>query len=370
MTIDTSFTPTADLELQLLGLWNKFLNRSDLTIDDDFFESGGDSLLATELLFEVERLMQDAIPPSILFETGTVRDLARRLAGTRTPQLTVKVGGEKGRLFLFFHGDFNHGGLSVRNFSTMLGADRPVLAIAPHGMDGQPLPASIEQMAAERLPLILDAQPRGPYLLGGHCNGALVAFETARLLVRAGHTVDLLVMIDPVTLSYWRYIRPVLLAQRFARRTVGLNADRDENSLVVAWSKLRQFETDYRTGRLSVRWKKSLSKQWKAVRRRLRLKRPVRAAAPRPADLIISRRPKVNTEAKTKRDRAYAHVLSEYNPAPLDVPVLFVALGYDGRPWRRISQKVEIIDAPGHHKPGPAIIDRVRARLDALDACP
>ena len=43
MITDTSFTPLANLESQLLGLWNKFLNRSDLTIVDDFFESGGDS---------------------------------------------------------------------------------------------------------------------------------------------------------------------------------------------------------------------------------------------------------------------------------------------------------------------------------------
>ena len=49
---------------------------------------------------------------------------------------------------------------------------------------GQSLPASIEEMAAERLPLILEAQPEGPYLIGGHCNGALVAFEAARKLVR------------------------------------------------------------------------------------------------------------------------------------------------------------------------------------------
>ena len=56
MTIDTSFTPVANLEVQLLGLWNKFLNRSDLTIDDDFFESGGDFLLATELLFKSNAL--------------------------------------------------------------------------------------------------------------------------------------------------------------------------------------------------------------------------------------------------------------------------------------------------------------------------
>ena len=365
MTIDTSFTPVANLESQLLGLWNKFLNRSDLTIDDDFFESGGDSLLATELLFEVERLIQDAIPPSILFETGTVRDLARRLGEKSTPQLAVRVGGERGRLFHFFHGDFNHGGLSVRNFATMLGPARPILAIAPHGMDGQRLPASIEQMAAERLPLILDAQPRGPYLLGGHCNGALVAFETSRLLVEAGHIVDLLVMIDPVTLSYWRYIRPLLLAQRFVRRALGRAEDGSENSLNLAWSRLRQFETDYRTGRLLGRWKKSLTKQRKAIARRLRIARPARATTSRDVE---SRRAKLEPAVKTGRMRAYAGILSKYNPARLDVPILYVALGYSGRRWRRISKKIEFIDAPGHHKPGPAILDRVRARLDALDA--
>ena len=56
MTANTSFALEPSLELELLRLWNKFLNRSDLTVDDDLFESGGDSLLATELLIEVERL--------------------------------------------------------------------------------------------------------------------------------------------------------------------------------------------------------------------------------------------------------------------------------------------------------------------------
>jgi oxalate---CoA ligase len=79
MTADTSFALEPSLELELLRLWNKFLNRSDLTIDDDFFESGGDSLLATDLLLEVEQLTQKVISLSILFETGTVRGMAKRL---------------------------------------------------------------------------------------------------------------------------------------------------------------------------------------------------------------------------------------------------------------------------------------------------
>jgi oxalate---CoA ligase len=80
MKDDKSFAPQSSLESELLGLWNKVLNRSDLTIDDDFFESGGDSLLATDLLLEVEQLTQKVISLSILFETGTVRGMANRLA--------------------------------------------------------------------------------------------------------------------------------------------------------------------------------------------------------------------------------------------------------------------------------------------------
>ena len=80
MNVDTSYGPPPSLEPELLQLWNKFLNRSDLTIEDDFFERGGDSLLATELLIEVERLTQATVPPSILFETGTVRRFAEWLS--------------------------------------------------------------------------------------------------------------------------------------------------------------------------------------------------------------------------------------------------------------------------------------------------
>ena len=365
MAIYTSFTSVADLESELLLLWNKFLNRSDLTIDDDFFESGGDSLLAIELLFEVERLTQDTIPPSILFETGTVRQLAKRLTGNVTPHLAVRIGDGKGRLFHFFHGDFNNGGLSVRKLATMLGPDRPMLAIAPHGMDGSRLPASIEEMAAERLPLILEAQSRGPYFLGGHCNGALVAFETSRLLIKAGHTVDLVVMIDPVTVSLRRSGRLFLLALNLAQRAAGFAPDERQNSLDRAWSRLARLERDLRSGRLVGRWKKSWNKQWKG-----RLGMGRRVARSRGFKGITS--PDNTASAKrdreSERTRAYVRVLSAYYPSRLEVPILYVALSHSGRGWRRISPEIEVIDVPGLHKPMAAIVERVRARLDALDA--
>jgi thioesterase domain-containing protein len=79
----------------------------------------------------------------------------------------------------------------------LFGPDYPIISIDPHGRYGEPIPPSIEEMAADRLPLILETQASGPFLLGGQCNGALVAFEVARLLMAAGHKVDLVAMVDP-----------------------------------------------------------------------------------------------------------------------------------------------------------------------------
>jgi acyl-CoA synthetase (AMP-forming)/AMP-acid ligase II len=50
------------LEHELLRIWRSLLKRDDLTIDDDFFESGGDSLLAIEMLLELEKAAGYPLP--------------------------------------------------------------------------------------------------------------------------------------------------------------------------------------------------------------------------------------------------------------------------------------------------------------------
>jgi hypothetical protein len=54
-------------------------------------------------------------------------------------------------------------------------------------------------MAAACRSALSAERPRGTIRLGGFCNGALVAFETVRLLNRAGWEVELVAMIDPPT---------------------------------------------------------------------------------------------------------------------------------------------------------------------------
>ncbi len=51
-------------------------------------------------------------------------------------------------------------------------------------------------MAAHYLKEIRELFPNGPYLIGGHSFGGLVAYEMALQLQRQGHKAALVVMID------------------------------------------------------------------------------------------------------------------------------------------------------------------------------
>lgn len=191
----------AQLRAELLSLWQGLLKSNDLTIDDDFFEAGGDSLLATEMSFQVEERLGIAIPDSLLFEASTIAKLAEELSRVEDIERKVvyRVGGAAHLPALFFyHGDWTNGGFYLADLARSLGPELSLVAVAPHGMKGEEIPTSLQDMAADRLPKILALQPQGRFRLGGHCVGGMVAFETARLLIASGHEVELVTMVDPI----------------------------------------------------------------------------------------------------------------------------------------------------------------------------
>jgi pimeloyl-ACP methyl ester carboxylesterase len=200
MTEETFGDGPDRLRADILRIWSRLLETSDLSIDDDFFDKGGDSFLATELMLELRQVTGKALPDSLLFESSTVRSLAQRLSQKESPQpkAAVRVGAasDGAAPLLFFHGDWTRGGFYVEHLARKLGPEISLIAVAPHGPGGEPIPPSIEDMAADRLPAILAAQPTGPYRLAGHCVGGIVALETARLLMKLNHKVETVVMID------------------------------------------------------------------------------------------------------------------------------------------------------------------------------
>src|SRR5262249_11951664 len=87
--------------------------------------------------------------------------------------------------------------LSYRLLAQHLGADQPVWGLQAQGLDRNQAPSgSIEDMAALYLKVIRAQQPEGPYYMGGHSLGALIAFEMAQRLHSQGQRVALLLVLD------------------------------------------------------------------------------------------------------------------------------------------------------------------------------
>ena len=207
--------PASDLHQNLvpsslIEVWSRLLKYSPVGIDDDFFEKGGDSLLAMELLAELDQLSGRKVSPSILFEASTIGQIALALSEQdKLSERRIHQLSPQGRRIplVFFHGDPGGGGNYVKRVAAALGSDQPIFAVQPHGARNEPVPHSIEAMALYLLPPIIMAQPQGPYRLCGYCTSGLVAFEVARLLVAAGKQVDMVIIIDLPTANARRSVQ-------------------------------------------------------------------------------------------------------------------------------------------------------------------
>jgi thioesterase domain-containing protein len=198
LDIEHYVRPRDPLERQLTEIWEDILKVHPIGICDNFFEIGGNSLSSIRMVDRTERMIGRKIPLTAMFEKPTVEHLAALLLKQETDNAGSIVEVQKGAgksPFFFLHGDFNGGGFYCRSLARGLGDERPFYAIQPHGLDGSPIPLTIEAMAESHLQALRGVQPRGPYLLGGYCNGAAVAFEIARLLQSQGEKIELLVLL-------------------------------------------------------------------------------------------------------------------------------------------------------------------------------
>lgn len=74
-------TPQTPLQQTLVTLWQDLLGLAPVGIHDDFFELGGDSLLAVQVIAGIHRAAGVKLPLSVLFDTPTVSALAAMIEG-------------------------------------------------------------------------------------------------------------------------------------------------------------------------------------------------------------------------------------------------------------------------------------------------
>ncbi len=210
---DTDNLPKTPLEKAVAAIWCEVLNLETIGIHDLFFDVGGHSLLAIQLLNKIEKLTQKRLPITFFFATPSIAGNIKYLnqsdrIDTWSPLVTINPTGVKTPL-IFLHvlgGNFNYG----RRIAKYLRADRPIHGLQPLGHQGE-IQAfkSIGEMAAFYLEKIAILYPRQSYILACWSWGVYPAYEMACQLARQGKPPPLLVVIDTVLKSGYQRVSPL-----------------------------------------------------------------------------------------------------------------------------------------------------------------
>jgi amino acid adenylation domain-containing protein len=196
--------PQPGMEERLAAVWQDVLGVERVGAHDDFFDLGGQSILAARLTAKLRGELGLDVPVGMLVQAPTVEALARALAAgeraVRLPLVPLQTFGERPPLFMI-HPAGGHV-ICYRGLAVSLAPDQPVYGLQPRGLeDGQAPIGSLPEMAAYYVDAIRRFRPRGPYRLGGWSFGGVVAWEMARQLRAAGEDVDLLALLDTSPLT-------------------------------------------------------------------------------------------------------------------------------------------------------------------------
>ncbi|GAA3853802.1 hypothetical protein GCM10022243_19250 [Saccharothrix violaceirubra] len=192
--------PRTETERLVARAWAKVMKTEDVSVHDEFFERGGNSLLAVMLVQEVNRTLNVALPLQVIFDESTVAGLARHvdLRDTRPASRLVPLRVEEVHRPVFCWPGLGGYPMNLRLLATSIGTGRPFYGIQAEGInEGETPYPTIADMAAADAERITRLQPVGPYTLWGYSFGARVAYETAHLLEKAGERVDHLFLIAP-----------------------------------------------------------------------------------------------------------------------------------------------------------------------------
>ena len=192
--------PADGVELQLARIWRKILRRKNIRMTENFFEIGGDSLLAAVLLSRIEAAFGMDFPLEELMAEPTIRGISETIRSSPTHRefahLLKIVDGPEPAIF-WVPGAGIHAAASRGVSKTLPTGVRAMYCLRHPGIDGVELPIkTVEEHAAHFIKHLRLLQPEGPYYLGGGSFGGRVAFEAARQLVRQNQRVDILLIED------------------------------------------------------------------------------------------------------------------------------------------------------------------------------
>ena len=199
--------PQGEIETQLAAIWQDVLGLGMIGRNDNFHDLGGHSLLMAKLLVRIERQFQRRLSLASIFHAPTLKAMAALLAEPATvkpqPRLApIQPKGTRPTLFWLF------GGATVRPLAETMGEDQPFIGVGLDPIDEKQLASAttLAEFAEPLIRAIREAQPTGPYFIGGWCTAGILAYEVARKLTEEGSEVALLVLVHATNPVHYRRI--------------------------------------------------------------------------------------------------------------------------------------------------------------------
>jgi amino acid adenylation domain-containing protein len=190
--------PRGRLEVQLTVLWRQVLGNDNIGVHDNFFDNGGHSLKAVQLLSSLESVTGRQLPLATIFEAPTIAQMAQLLERAQWQPswrslVAVQPNGEAVPIFAVPGVGGNV--LMFAKLSKLLGATQPFYGLQARGLDNTEAPfTSIPKMAAHYCSEIRSLRAKGPYVIVGTCTGGVIAYEMAQQLRGAGEEVVLSIL--------------------------------------------------------------------------------------------------------------------------------------------------------------------------------
>jgi amino acid adenylation domain-containing protein len=198
--------PRTATEITLSKIWCEILGLKQVGIRASFFETGGHSLLAMQLISRIKQDLMIDLPVRAIFQHPTIEALAASMSLRhemgRKPELIQLSAGHSGPELIFL---IDEGSLGLFKLAHLMEKDLPLYAsVVP--MPESVLKASVanrrselptmEKLAAEHVALIKQRKHKRPIIVGGHCFTGKLAFEVAHQLLQAGEQVEAVLMLD------------------------------------------------------------------------------------------------------------------------------------------------------------------------------
>lgn len=355
--------PYLSLQLELIAIWEQLLGAHGIGIRDNFFELGGNPELAARMLQQAEDLCGTTINPSSTFSKNpTIEALGAQIVHEVIDEsaslLTIQERGSR-TPFFYLHGDLLGGGFYTLKLARALGEDQPLYGLPPHQVGDLSQTPSIEQMATEHLEAIRSVRPNGPYIIGGFCLGAIVAYELAQQIIASGETVEMLVLIDAEPRD-----KPMQLVRSLCE-TCGRWFRWDHTTLLNGFRKWALLRAKFGWW-----WKLDLSEKFRSAMRKIR-SRIVSTSSRQPSTTSIVQDPRM-----PERDVAssFLWAATGYRPKPYRRP-MSVLLSEDllergdhlDRAWRQLAHKATVYQLKGSHL--ECITAHVGPLAETIDRC-